>query len=430
MRIGIIGCGTAGPAAGIFLARAGHDVTLIERFAEPRPVGAGLLIQPVGQAILHDLGLLGELWPLAAPVRRLLGRTSAGRAVMDLRYDDLRADFVGMGIGRQSLFSTLLGATERAGVRTQFGADCRSVGYVDDGRGVRVMTADERWLGPFDLLVVADGARSALRPASLVRRNTQYPWGALWFTCDQPDSSFDGVLDQVYSDTRQMLGFLPIGQGRLAVFWSLPLGDAGAVRRGPLDAWKGAVRRLSARAGSLVDQVGSWDEVSLASYYDSVLSRWHKGRVVCIGDAGHAMSPQLGMGASLALVDASVLASCLASRVGARGGRSPGEDVDVGAALSSYTRMRRATLRYYQGVSRLLTPWFQSTQAWRGPIRDVGMPLATRVGPLRRQMLLGLVGAKQGWLSAASMRVIERAGAHGSAEARVRVAGASSIVGE
>ncbi len=388
MRIGIIGCGTAGPAAGIFLARDGHDVTLMERFIAPRPVGAGLLIQPIGQAVLHDLGLLAELWPLAAPVSRLLGRTSAGRAVMDLKYADLRTDFVGMGIGRQALFSTLLHAAERAGVRLSFGEDCRGVVNAEDGKTVRVSTADGRSLGPFDMLVVADGARSSLRPASLVRRSTQYPWGALWFTCAMPDASFEGVLEQVYRDTRQMLGFLPIGSERLAVFWSLAADAAAALRSRPIDDWKQAVRRLSARATPLIDQVSGWDEVALAPYYDAVLSRWNEGRVVFIGDAGHAMSPQLGMGANLALVDAAVLTSCLV------------ESADVSTALASYSQKRRAPLRYYQCVSRLLTPWFQSAQAWRAPIRDVCLPIATRVSPLRTQMLQGLVGAKHGWLSA------------------------------
>jgi 2-polyprenyl-6-methoxyphenol hydroxylase-like FAD-dependent oxidoreductase len=56
--IGVIGCGTAGAAAALFLARAGHDVRVFERVADPKPVGAGIIVQPSGQAVLARLGLL------------------------------------------------------------------------------------------------------------------------------------------------------------------------------------------------------------------------------------------------------------------------------------------------------------------------------------------------------------------------------------
>jgi len=52
--IGVIRCGTAGAAAALFLARAGHDVRVFERVAEPGPVGAGI-VQPSGQAVLARL---------------------------------------------------------------------------------------------------------------------------------------------------------------------------------------------------------------------------------------------------------------------------------------------------------------------------------------------------------------------------------------
>ena len=60
MRIGIIGCGIAGQAAAIGLSRDGHDVTVVERFAAARPVGAGLLLQPSGLQVLERLGAREE----------------------------------------------------------------------------------------------------------------------------------------------------------------------------------------------------------------------------------------------------------------------------------------------------------------------------------------------------------------------------------
>ena len=107
MRIGIIGCGIAGQAAAIALARDGHDVTVFERFAEARPVGAGLLLQPSGQLVLERLGLLDAANKWGAPVDRLHGRTSRDRTIMDLRYAKLGKDVHGLGIHRAALFKVL-----------------------------------------------------------------------------------------------------------------------------------------------------------------------------------------------------------------------------------------------------------------------------------------------------------------------------------
>ncbi len=57
LEIAIVGCGIAGMAAAVFLQRAGFRPRLFERFAAPRPVGAGLLLQPTGLAVLQRLGL-------------------------------------------------------------------------------------------------------------------------------------------------------------------------------------------------------------------------------------------------------------------------------------------------------------------------------------------------------------------------------------
>ncbi len=56
LSVGVIGCGTAGSAAALFLARAGHAVTLYERVAVPGPAGAGIVLQPSGMAALAALG--------------------------------------------------------------------------------------------------------------------------------------------------------------------------------------------------------------------------------------------------------------------------------------------------------------------------------------------------------------------------------------
>jgi 2-polyprenyl-6-methoxyphenol hydroxylase-like FAD-dependent oxidoreductase len=100
------------------------------------------------------------------------------------------------------------------------------------------------------------------------------------------------------------------------------------------------------------------------------------------------MSPQLGQGCNLALVDAAVLADVLAA--------APSPT----AALPLYTRARRAHLRYYLSATRGLTPLFQSDHAALGWLRDRLMPLMGRLPWIRRQMCLSMAGHMRGVLRA------------------------------
>jgi len=116
------------------------------------------------------------------------------------------------------------------------------------------------------------------------------------------------------------------------------------------------------------------------------LPRLHAGRLVFIGDAAHATSPQLGQGTNLALEDARVLAACLSA------------SQDLGAALALFHAARAAHVRYYQLASWGLTPFFQSTYGGLGVLRDALMGLVCRFPPTRRLMLTTLSGVQTSFL--------------------------------
>ena len=94
MLIGVVGRGIAEQAAAILLAETGHDVTVFERFVEPRPLGAGLLLQPAGRAVLATLGLSA----VGAKIDGLRAKTAKDRIVLDLDYRDLQPEAHGLGI--------------------------------------------------------------------------------------------------------------------------------------------------------------------------------------------------------------------------------------------------------------------------------------------------------------------------------------------
>ena len=379
----MVGCGTAGAAAALLVARAGHDVTVLERVAEPRPVGAGIILQPTGQAVLARLGLLDRIAARASRLDRLFLRTSGGRTLVDLHYAEIDARWHGLGVHRGVLFGALHDAVS-AEPRVTLHTGCTVRAIRRDGAK---LFADDR--GPFDLVIVADGTLSQLRDDH-VRRDVAYPWGALWFVTEAGDAGFGRELYQVATGARQLYGMLPTGLGPtgdapiVSLFWSMAAKRLDAWRASDLAAWKAQVLAHDPRAAAVLDAIHAPEQLTFARYRDVTMRPWHDRGVVYIGDAAHATSPQLGQGANLALVDAAALVDAIAG--------SP----DLAAALPRYSRARRRHIAHYQAMTRLLTPLFQSDSRVLGLVRDVAFPLANAIGPLRRQMVRTMSGVALG----------------------------------
>jgi 2-polyprenyl-6-methoxyphenol hydroxylase-like FAD-dependent oxidoreductase len=392
LDVAVIGCGSAGPAAAVLLQRAGHRVTVFEAVPALGAVGAGVLLQPTGLDVLARLGVLDAILMHGAPVTRLRCRTRAGATVLDLAYGELGPAVHGIGIHRAVLLHHLVEAMRAAAIPVHLGTAIQEViaagpaaSLLRDGAGV-----DH---GPFDLVVVADGARSALRGRLPVRARVRpYPWGALWFIGRDPERRFGDSLSQIVHGARHMIGFLPTGMdiertGQLvSMFYSVPLAGVDALRAAGLEAWKQRVRALAPEAEPLLAQIESFEQLALAAYLDVRMRPWHTGHVLLLGDAAHATSPQLGQGVNLALCDAATLADCLASAS------------DVPAALATYTRRRTHLLAYYQLASRWLTPFFQSSSRFLGWARDLGLGMMHAIGPLRRKMIRTMAGVERGVL--------------------------------
>ena len=386
MRVAVVGSGTGGASAALLLARDGHDVRIFERVPDPRPVGAGILLQPLGQRILGTLGLADELAGRSTPVRSILGRASGpdGRIVLAFGYRDADSPDVGLGVNRGALFGVLWGALTAAAVPVRVGWEVTDVRQDPDGAWL--VGPEGAREGPFDLVVAADGARSRIRrQLGLASKDVRYPYGAIWTVIEDPDGLVGDVLVQRYRDTRTTLGFLPTGVGEVSIFWSMRTREmAAAVAAGP--EW------LVARAlpvapdmAPLLERVRS-STVLGAAYRDVVAPRPFSfdGRsgIVLVGDAAHAMSPQLGMGASLALADTWSLARAVRDA----------DPRDLGRALERHADDRRAHIRWYTWLSRIMTPVFQSDLVPVGWARDIFFGPAASLALVRRQFAAILLG--------------------------------------
>lgn len=388
MDIGVIGGGTAGNAAAILLARAGHAVTVYERVEAPLPVGAGIVLQPSGLSVLHQLGLYDAAVARGSRLRRLHAVTAAGRTVIDLGYEEVMPGAFGLGIHRGVLFELLFRAA-RAEPNVRFHCGVCVEDLRDDrGRRQAIEAGTGRALGTHDLIVVADGARSRLRDDTAVHKRIRpYAWGALWFIGDGAPGD---TLHQVVEGTRRLLGLLPTGLGptgetaKTTLFWSIRCDRVAAWRAAGLAPWKQELLRLAPASAPLLAQIQAPEQVLHSSYVDVVMRPWNTESVVYLGDAAHAMSPQLGQGANLALVDAWTLADCLSR------GR-PLLD-----SLNAYSRERQEHLDFYQLATRWLTPFFQSDLVPLGWARDLAMGTACRLPWVRGQMVRSMCGVSRG----------------------------------
>ena len=308
---------------------------------------------------------------------------------MDMRYADLDPRLTGIGMQRGALFALLHRAIAgEQGISLR--SDCAIVEL--DCEAGRIRDAQGRWHGPYDLVVVADGAASTLRAqVGDARIDRPYPWGALWCLLPEADWPWTCELRQRYRLAREMAGLLPVGSmpgdpvRKLSFFWSLPVAGFDAWRAAGRDAWLHQLGALWPQARERLG--GDFDVACLAraAYRDAIPQRWWRGRAVLLGDAAHAMSPQLGQGVNMALVDAVALAAWLAV--------APALD----AALHGYERERRAHLAAYHRYSRWLTPLFQSGRDGMARLRDLAFLRAGRMPMARGHMLRVLSGTQHGW---------------------------------
>lgn len=399
LRVGIVGCGTAGPAVAVMLARQEHAVTVFDKAPVLNPIGAGLLLQPSGLAVLAEMGLREQIEAAGS----LIGRMHAtcpppgGRSILDLSYSDLRPDLHGIGIRRGELLHALLGAARAAGVSIRTGEEVGSIR--DRARESELVSSSGTSFGAFDLILVCDGARSGLvRSLGIPVRVRNYRWGALWFIGRRPldpAAPHACTLEQVYRSTTDLIGALPSGptgdgDESISIFFSARTDRFDAIRRGDLGAWKRRVAQLHPRAGEIAAQVGSADDLLPAAYREVVMPRWHAGRVAVLGDAAHALSPLLGMGANMGLMDAHTLAACISAH-------------GVPAGLAAYSQARHDAVRAYQRICRWMNPFFQSGVAPLAWARDLAVPRLCRWPWSRRQALLTVAGVKTGVLTAGDL---------------------------
>ena len=354
---------------------------VLEREPEPGAVGAGILLQHLGQDVMRELGLFDQLAAASGPVSRVEVVTVGGRKVMDFGYADVPGAVPALGVHRGTLFTLLYDAVRASRATVETGV---VVGSVTPGsEGIRVRAADGADVGVFDLVVGADGRSSSVRAAmEVTRRDHPYQYAALWSVVPDPDGLADGVLFQCLSGTRSYLGVLPTGRGRASIFWSVKDRDVAAITARGVDAWREQARPFAGRFGPLLDQVTDLLPAPLPRRRGDLTRprdrrrSWRCPRRRC-GPRDEPAARHRRLSRARRCLDPVPLH---------RDGTGPRH------RPAPHRAEREAHIRWYSWSSRLMMPLFQSDLTPLAWVRDLTAEPVARIPVVRRQFVTTLMG--------------------------------------
>ncbi|MEV4225450.1 FAD-dependent oxidoreductase [Nonomuraea sp. NPDC049725] len=325
----VIGGGIGGLATALALTRTGWQVTLLEQAREVRAAGAGITLAPNAVRALDWLGLGGELRATGALQGGAGLRTSSGRWLMRAHVEELKRRFgvPGFALHRAELMDMLTRALPDGVI----GTDRRVTGVRAEEGAVSHQGAHGSGTVTADLVVAADGLRSTVRETLFPAHPGPAYAGYVTWRAVVPRDAAAGLRHGSMSESwgrGQRFGIVPLADG--GIYWyatlALPTGTVPGLSLGELAdrfrGWHEPVPQLLAATppGTLLRH----DIHSLTTPLPSYVA----GRVVLLGDAAHAVTPDLAQGACQALEDAVTLARTLE------------HEPSLPAALAAYDRVR------------------------------------------------------------------------------------------
>lgn len=320
----IAGGGPAGVMLGLLLARAGVDVTVLEKHADFLRDFRGDTVHASTIRLLDELGLGGGFRALPQSKLGNFKLPTGGKEVTVVDFDRLKPpyDYVAM-VPQWDLLNFLVDAAQQEPQFTlRMNTEATDLLYDDggkvDGVAYRIRDAasgEETGTGELraTLTVACDGRSSVLRQkAGLVPREFPVPFDTWWFRLSRRADE-QGQLASImprFSGTDVLLSltrkdFYQIG-------YIAEKGKDPQMRAEGVESFRARVARIRPDLADRVDEIKSMDDLHLLDVKLNRIKPWHKPGLLLIGDAAHAMSPAGGVGINLAIQDAVAAAQRIA----------------------------------------------------------------------------------------------------------------------
>ncbi|SEF74519.1 2-polyprenyl-6-methoxyphenol hydroxylase [Nonomuraea solani] len=379
MRALICGAGIAGLTLAWHLERAGWEVELVERAPGFRDGGYMIDFYGPGLEVADRMGLRSRLFDVRHPVDEIRYVDRDGRQTSRLILTSTLDEVVSLLRGD---LARTIGDDVRAPIT--YGTSVEAAEQTGGGVSVRLTDGTSREV---DLLVGADGTGSRVRELAFGDVAPRYLGHhvAAYVLTDAELSRRVGTRYQLRTEPGLMAGAYALRDDRLALLF---------LRREPDPAIPAdpaaSLRRHFGGLGWILPDALERCPSPPALYYDRVtqveMERWHRGRIVLLGDACQAVSLFAGHGASMAMAAAWVLADELtASGERATGGhRTPngelGADGELAGALERYQQRMAPVIADVQGFGRRFLQWMAPSSRWRIVARDLMFRLAALPG--------------------------------------------------
>jgi len=361
-RAEIVGGGFAGLTAACALAQRGWSVRVHERAEELRTTGAGIYIYENGLRVLEAVGAYDAAVKGAPLAHTREVRDDRDRLISVHRWTGSRV----FSIVRQNVINALAAAAMKAGV--EIVTNSTAVRSTPDGR---LTLADGRSIKA-DLVVAADGCNSQLRDSlGLLAKRKYLVDGCTRLLIEKTagerattaDAKAGAKTIEYWSGTRRLL-YTPCSDAEIYIALTMLDADV-AAKAVPVHAeiWKKAFPHLEA----LIDRLGGsarYDRFELIN-----LTRWSAGCVAVVGDAAHALPPNIGQGGGCAMMNALSLAVHLE------------RSKDVAEALEVWERRERPVTDHAQRISF----FFGLPTTWPPKLRAAFLGIAGRSKWLVRQ---------------------------------------------